>query len=213
MSTPSICPKCGNNYTRGAIVCLRCGEVLVTVSSPSPPDNRTDDDSSLADATSVDEPEESHSESTVEDDEDNRDTDPALVPAKNTGIVRVIITRILGVESSVVFDLDLADIMKHPARIGRRDEDKRISIRPEVDLTDVVGENPPLSRLQASLHWENGVLKLNAVSGTVGTWIRQSGAKRRKRVAPHTAIEVKHKDEFLFGVARAKNIRGRILIL
>ena len=106
-----------------------------------------------------------------------------------------------------------------PVRIGRRDLNKSPPIRPELDLSDLLGQiqpgvRPIVSRLHAALqlHAKRPAIKalVDHLNGT--TWVRHTGSHRLSPVPPNGVRRLEDRDVILLGHPHGRHVSLRVIL-
>lgn len=168
-----VCPECSADQMPGTMFCSECGSYLATSpdlyhSTPGadrPTIEMSSPSSAVASASAAGR--------------------PAGAPAEAGQLPRQVMFVILPHGRRITLE------MQNEIRIGRADPESEIN--PELDLTDVDGEELGVSRLHAIVHTTDKGVMLVDLDSTNGTLLN------REQLEPHRPYRLQNGDTIQFG--------------
>jgi len=205
-----FCPQCGQGVFPGTLICDQCN-ALIDGEEVAPgliidaivPENGPDPVVDLLGQPALVEP---------------AQPDPPQAPVMVTvqPLVRLALLRIndrtfASPETHQIFHVPIKNGL---VWIGRADPTKRPPFIPDVDFSSLfavhlVGDQPPVSRRQASLRWENNRPVLKA-GGRAGTWHQHGGSGQIRAIMSYCEVTLQDRDVIIFGYPTAAHIAFRV---
>jgi len=206
-----FCPKCGQGCLPGTLICPGCGELID--GDEVAPALIIDADVSKNDPA----PAVSNQPALVEPAAPAAVVPPQTPPA--TVMVRPIVNLVLlRINDEVVDSPESGQVFQVPVKrgliwIGRADPTKHPPLVPDIDFSSLfavhlVGDQPPVSRRQASLRWANNRPILRA-GGRAGTWYQSGGSGQVRAIMSYREVELQDSDVIIFGYPTGAHIAFR----